>query len=54
MKVNHHEKQSAATTTLVGASVTGVEIHECLMCHCEFPKHLTLNEKREHIERHCQ
>jgi len=28
------------------------EIRECPMCYWEFPKHLTLEAKKEHIENH--
>jgi DNA repair exonuclease SbcCD ATPase subunit len=49
------EKKTAATTTnSVPPSVmtTSGEITECPMCYWEFPKHLTLDEKKEHIDHH--
>jgi hypothetical protein len=33
-------------------SVVNEEIRECPMCYWEFPKHLTLENKKEHIENH--
>jgi len=30
------------------------EVRQCPMCYMEFPQHMTIDEKREHIEHHFQ
>ena len=30
------------------------EVHQCPMCYWEFPQHMTVDGKREHIEHHFQ
>jgi len=39
-------------TTTTQTSAVNEEIRECPMCYWEFPKHLTLEDKKEHIENH--
>jgi DNA-binding protein H-NS len=33
-------------------TIANEEIRECPMCYWEFPKHFTLENKKEHIEKH--
>jgi hypothetical protein len=45
---DEEEKKIITSQTSVGNE----EIRECPMCYWEFPKHLTLENKKEHIENH--
>ncbi len=45
---DEEEKEIKTTET----PVSNEEIRECPMCYWEFPKHLTLENKKEHIENH--
>jgi chromosome segregation ATPase len=49
---NEEKKIITTTTTSSQNSVDNQEIRECPMCYWEFPKHLTLENKKEHIENH--
>ncbi|CAF1411568.1 unnamed protein product [Adineta steineri] len=43
---------AAAAAVTSQTSPTSEEIRECPMCYWEFPKHLTLENKKDHIENH--
>jgi len=45
-----HEENEPTSTS--GNSIVDEEIRECPMCYWEFPKHLSLENKKEHIENH--
>ncbi len=45
---DEEEKETVPSPT----SVVNEEIRECPMCYWEFPKHLTLENKKQHIENH--
>jgi len=46
------EEEEEKKITTSGSSVVNEEIRECPMCYWEFPKHLSLETKKEHIENH--
>jgi len=52
------EEKKTTTTTLTTVTtsappaVVNGEIAECPMCYWEFPAHLTLENKKEHIDQH--
>ena len=50
-----HEEESPSVTTATTAKTTTTandEIRECPMCYWEFPQKLTMEEKKEHVEKH--
>ncbi len=51
--INHHEEESNTSTTIL-SDKTDFDVHQCPLCYWEFPHHLTLDGKKEHIERHFQ
>jgi hypothetical protein len=46
------EEEEKKTEITTQNSIVNEEIRECPMCYWEFPKHLTLENKKEHIENH--
>jgi hypothetical protein len=46
------EEEEEEKEIITQTPVTNEEIRECPMCYWEFPKHLTLENKKEHIENH--
>ncbi|CAF3272865.1 unnamed protein product, partial [Rotaria sp. Silwood2] len=46
------EEEEKKTIITTQKSDVNEEISECPMCYWEFPKHLTLENKKEHIENH--
>ncbi|CAF1054697.1 unnamed protein product [Rotaria sordida] len=49
---NIHEEENKTIIPQSEKSDVNEEIRECPMCYWEFPKHLTLENKKEHIENH--
>jgi len=46
------EEEKKNVPTITAPVIANREISECPMCYWEFPKHLTLDEKKEHIDHH--
>ena len=51
-KQKRKEYEEAKKVVTSQTSDSNEEIHECPMCYWEFPKHFTLENKKEHIENH--
>jgi hypothetical protein len=49
---DEEEEEEEKKITTSQSSVVNEEIRECPMCYWEFPKHLSLETKKEHIENH--
>ncbi|CAF0738659.1 unnamed protein product [Adineta ricciae] len=47
-----HEGESQSVTTATTTETTNDEIRECPMCYWEFPQKLTIENKKDHIEKH--
>ncbi|CAF3426776.1 unnamed protein product [Rotaria socialis] len=47
-----HELENDITSLPASLTDDNVEIGSCPMCYWEFPKHMTLDEKKDHIEQH--
>ena len=53
-KKNNNKKEHDETKKIISSKTfdSNEEIRECPMCYWEFPKYLTLENKKEHIENH--